>query len=50
MNNRGAIQFVFNQRTLVFTFGGAILGFLIAQSVDGAIIGGLIGAVISLIR
>jgi len=47
MDNKG--QFL-NSKTLVYTFGGAILGFLLFETPESALIGGLIGFGISFIR
>ena len=50
MGKKGQFHFVFSSRTLVFIFGCAILGFLITDKMLGAIIGGLIGLIISFLR
>ncbi len=47
MNKKGQINSIFNSRTLVFIFGGAILGFMISKDISGTIIGAIIGGLIS---
>ncbi len=43
------MQFL-NSKMMVFTFGGAIFGFILTKNPEGALIGGLIGLIISFIR
>lgn len=50
MNKNGQNQFLLNPRTISFILGGAILGYFLFQTTNAAIIGGLIGFLISLIR
>lgn len=48
MNKKG--QLIFNPKMISFGIGGAIIGYLFFQKIDGAIIGGLIGIGLSFIK
>lgn len=50
MNNKGQLQVITNPKTLVFTLGGAFLGFIIFNTVELAIIGGIAGLAVSFFR
>jgi len=39
-----------NSKTLVFTFGGAILGFMLFNTKESALIGGIIGFILSILK
>ena len=44
------ISLKFNPKSIVYIFGGAILGFMLFESLEAALIVGIIGAIVSFLR
>lgn len=47
MNKKGQLQLLFNPKAISFGIGGALIGYFLFQSIDAAIIGGIIGILLS---
>ncbi|MFH1332222.1 MAG: hypothetical protein ABIH63_02960 [archaeon] len=47
LNKKGQLNRILNLRGVVFIFGGIILGFMLFRTVEAAIIGGVIGGIVS---
>ncbi len=43
MNRKGQIQFLLNPKTLIYTLGGAFIGFILTQDIKYIILGGIAG-------
>jgi hypothetical protein len=50
MNKKGSLNSLLISEKAVFIFGGLILGFMISETLGGAIIGGIIGFIISSLK
>ena len=47
---RGQAQILFNPKTIAYTLGGALIAYFFFQTSQAAIIGGIIGLIMSFIR